>query len=90
MTKDLLLKPVTVKNLCDNESACKVGKDPISSDRTKHIEIKHRKIQELVEHGKAEVVSVRTDKQLADPLTKVLDEAAFLRHREAMGVMPVI
>jgi transposase InsO family protein len=71
---------------CDNEATIKLAKDPIASDRTKHIEVKHRKIQELVEEGHMQIQWVSTKDQLADILTKALDRITFEDLRSRIGV----
>jgi hypothetical protein len=45
---------------CDN-STVTLAKDPISSDRTKHIEVRHRKVQELVVSKKTESIGCQTE-----------------------------
>jgi Reverse transcriptase (RNA-dependent DNA polymerase)/Integrase core domain len=71
---------------CDNEAAVKVSKDPIASDRTKHIAIKHRIIQELIDEGHMQIQWVSTKDQLADMLTKSLDRSTFEDLRSRLGV----
>jgi hypothetical protein len=68
--------------LCDNESAIKIGHNPVLHSRTKHIEIRHHFIRDHINRGDIELSYVPTKIQLADMFTKPLDEArfTFLRH----------
>ena len=68
--------------LCDNESAIKIGHNPVQHSRTKHIEIHHHFIRDHIARGDIELGYIPTKDQLADIFTKPLDEArfTFLRH----------
>ena len=68
--------------LCDNESAIKIGHNPVQHSRTKHIEIRHHFIRDHIAHGDIELGYIPTKDQLADIFTKPLDKArfTFLRH----------
>jgi hypothetical protein len=54
----------------------------MASNRTKHIDIKHHYIRELVDAKTVAVVSVGTADMLADGLTKALPEP---QHRMIFG-----
>lgn len=68
--------------LCDNESAIKIGHNPVEHSRTKHIEIRYHFIRDHINRGDIELGYIPTKIQLADMFTKPLDEArfTFLRH----------
>ncbi|CAM8923569.1 unnamed protein product [Rhodiola kirilowii] len=57
----------------DNMSAISISKNPVQHSRTKHIDIRHHFIRELVEKKIITLTHVSTEKQLADIFTKVLD-----------------
>ncbi|XP_057418603.1 uncharacterized mitochondrial protein AtMg00810-like [Lotus japonicus] len=69
--------------LCDNTSVINIAKNLVQHSRTKHIEIKHHFIRNLVEKGHIDISHVHTEDQLADILTKPLLERRFadLRRR---------
>jgi hypothetical protein len=85
---DMKQNTASVTLYCDNEATTKLAKDPIASDRTKHIEIRHRKIQEFVEEGVMHIDWVSTTDQLADILTKALDRNTFEDLRSRIGILP--
>ncbi|CAM8880867.1 unnamed protein product [Rhodiola kirilowii] len=55
---------------CDNMSAISISKNLVQHSRTKHIDIRHHFIRELVEQKVVTLKHVTTDKQLADIFTK--------------------
>jgi hypothetical protein len=58
----------------DNERAVKLANNPMASKRTKHIDIKHHYIRELVDAKIIAVISLGTGGMLANNLTKALPE----------------
>jgi hypothetical protein len=83
---DLQLPFKTTQLICDNKSTVTLAKDPISSDRTKHIEVRHRKVQELVESKEIKVTWVSTDEQRTDISTKPLPKPAFTKFKTHLQV----
>jgi hypothetical protein len=79
VTKDVTL-------YCDNGSTVKLARDPIASDRTKHIEIRYRKVQEFVDNDEMLLHWVSTKNQLADVMTKALPRETFETLRSSIGV----
>jgi hypothetical protein len=73
----------------DNQSANTLAKDPIASDRSKHIRTRHLSIQEHVELEECIIKWVGTDDQLADVLTKSLAGPAHRKFRDKLHVRPV-
>ena len=58
---------------CDNLSAINISKNPVLHSRTKHIDIRHHFIRDLVEDKIISLEHVATEKQLSDIYTKALD-----------------
>ena len=72
--------------LCDNISAINISKTPIQQNKTKHIEIRHHFIRDLVEDKKIKLEYIHTEKQLADIFTKALDASRFENLRSSLGL----
>ena len=71
---------------CDNTSAINISKNPVQHSRTKHIDIRHHFIRELVENKSVVIEHVATNMQLADIFTKALDASRFISLRKALGI----
>ena len=71
---------------CDNLSAINISKNPIQHSRTKHIDIRHHFIRDLVEDKVITLEHVATDLQLADIFTKALDATQFENLRSKLGI----
>ena len=62
---------------CDSQSAIHLIKNPVNHAKTKHIEVRHHHIWELVTNKKLEVRKVDTEVNIADSLTKPLSNKSF-------------
>jgi len=71
---------------CDNTSAINIFKNPIQHSRTKHIDIRHHFLCDLMESQVVSLSFIPTDNQLADILTKPLDGSRFKFLQKAIGV----
>ena len=58
---------------CDNLSAINISKNRIQHSRTKHIDIRHHFIRDLVEEKVVTLEHVDTEEQLTNIFTKALD-----------------
>ena len=72
--------------MCDNTSAINILKNLIQHSRTKHIDIKHHFIHDHILKRDIELEFVSTSDQLADILTKPLDEKIFISIRTRIGM----
>lgn len=52
------------------------------TERTKHIDIRHHFIRQLIQNGTITVVYCKTSDMIADMLTKALSKELFLFHRD--------
>jgi len=75
-----------VKMLGDNQSALKLLKNPISSLRTKHIDVTYHFARERVMRGDISVDYIKTDDMVADVMTKALPSTKHTACCKAMGV----
>ena len=65
----------------ENEGAVQIAKHPISNSNSKHIDVRHHFLRELVERKEIEIIHVASQYQHADFLTKALPEREFQVHR---------
>ena len=68
----------------DNAGAIKLAENPLSSARSRHIDVRHHFVRNLCEEGIIKDIYVPTEEQRADVLTKSLGLEAFSRHRNAL------
>jgi hypothetical protein len=59
----------------DNQSAIALSKNPVFHNRSKHIDIRYHYLCECVDEGLINITYTATEEQLADLLTKALDES---------------
>ena len=74
----------------DNKGAKAMAENPLSSGRSKHIDVRWHFIHELVEKKELKVVHVASEWQHADMLTKALHLKLFKRHRKALLNLPAV
>ncbi|KAM7466521.1 hypothetical protein LguiB_014083 [Lonicera macranthoides] len=74
---------------CDNMSAINISKNPVQHSRTKHIDIRHHFIRDLVDSKIIQIEYVDTKNQLADLFTKPLDKERFQELRKALGICSI-
>ena len=72
---------------CDNTSAINISKNPVQHSRTKHIEIRHHFIRELVEDGILTLEFIHIDDQKVDLFIKPLNSKHFEFLRQNIGVI---
>jgi hypothetical protein len=71
---------------CDNSSAIALSKNSVFHKRTKHIDTRFHYIRELVNNGEIVLEHCRTQEQVADILTKPLDQKSFEFLRKCLGM----
>ncbi|CAM8908351.1 unnamed protein product [Rhodiola kirilowii] len=86
MLEEYRLEQVVMTLYCDNMSAINISKNPVQHSRTKHIDIRHHFIRELVEKKVITLKHVCTKKQLADIFTIPLDNMQFETLRSSLGL----
>jgi hypothetical protein len=88
--EDLGIGPLKARLYCDNQSTVQVAHNPISSDRSRHINVKHRKVQELIQDQVMDVKWISTVEQAADILTKQMTRKQFEYLRSKLHVLPSV
>jgi hypothetical protein len=77
-------QPITIR--CDNQGALMLARNPISTPRSKHIDVLHHFARERAERSEVSFVPVGTADNIADALTKALPETKFKFCLKGMGV----
>eukprot|EP00253_Pinus_taeda_P029539 PITA_29539 len=71
---------------CDNSSAIALSKNSVFHKRMKHIDTRFHYIRESVNNGEIVLEHCRTQEQVADILTKPLDQKSFEFLRKCLGM----
>ena len=75
---------------CDNETAVFYAHNNKSSGAAKHIDIKYYIMKNKVRDNVISLEHIRTEKMLADPLTKGLPPNVFKEHVAGMGLREIL
>ncbi|KAH8357354.1 hypothetical protein KR200_003192, partial [Drosophila serrata] len=70
----------------DNQGACQLTRNPVFHKRTKHVDIRHHFIRELVEEGTISVNYNPTTEMPADILTKELGASKHNTCKTLLGI----
>ncbi|KXZ47956.1 hypothetical protein GPECTOR_31g318 [Gonium pectorale] len=81
----LALRPIAIS--LDSQGALSLAHNPITSARSKHIDVLHHLVRERVRLGDVQLSYCSTEAMVADVLTKPLGEIKFRRCRLALGVV---
>ena len=73
----------------DSTSALAYAKDPKYHGKSKHIDIRHHYIRDMVAQGEVVLKHISTGSMVADPLTKPIARDVFLSHISSMGLRRV-
>ena len=68
----------------DNQSAKRISENDTEHDRTKHIDIRHYFIRDLISNGEIKLEWVSTTEQIADIFTKSLNSSIFTTLRKKL------
>ena len=79
-----ITNPVDV--YCENNGAIAQAKEPRSHQRSKNILRRYHLIREILERGDVKICRVLIDDNVADPLTKPLQQAKHDRHARFIGI----
>lgn len=71
---------------CDNMSPINISKDLVQHSHTKHIDIRHHFVRDLIEDNVIHLEHVRSSLQLADIFTKPLEASIFKGLRAGIGI----
>jgi hypothetical protein len=74
---------------CDNSSSIKLSKNPIMHGRCKHTDVRFHFLRYLTKDGIIELVSCKSEEQLADIMTKPLKLDSFCSIRSDLGMLDI-
>jgi hypothetical protein len=86
LAMELGLGDAAIKIFADNQGAIKLLKNPVSSMRSKHIDVAYHFARERVARGEVRFSYLATDKMLADMFTKPVTRAKLEITWAAIGV----
>ena len=66
----------------DNQGAIQLARNPITNSNSKHIDVRHHFIRELVARREISITHVSSEYQHADFLTKAISKESFELHRD--------
>jgi hypothetical protein len=85
LLRDMGIPPTdAIRLMEDNQGCISVANNPVNNSRTKHIDIKHHFVRDLVSNGTIALEYCDTRSQLADIFTKGLPKAA---HWKFLGLL---
>jgi hypothetical protein len=79
-----MLEPTLIH--CDNKICVRPSMNPVSHDKSKHVEIKYHYIRDMVQRRTIILQYISTDELTADIMTKPLSRAKFVYFRDKLGV----
>jgi hypothetical protein len=83
---DMNLPSNTININCDNQATLSLLKNPVSSARSKHIDVLHHLARERVARQEVSFSYISTNDNVADHFTKPLSDNKFVTSRTGMGV----
>jgi len=84
--EELLMPKKTLTIFEDNQSTIKLSKNPIHSTRSKHIDVRYHKVQELVNNKVIQIEYKPTEEMVADIMTKSLGKIKHVLFVAGMGL----
>ena len=75
------------KIFCDNKSTIALTKNPVFHSRSKHIDIKHHYIRDLIRDKEIVVEYCASEDQTSDIFTKPLKANLFLKLKNMLGMI---
>jgi len=84
------MKPTpSISMHCDSQSTIVVGKNKIFNGKNSHIQLRHNVVKQLIKDGTISTDYVKSEGNLANPLTKPLGRNMILETSKGMGLKPL-
>ena len=74
---------------CDLQAAIGVAHNSVYNGKRRHIRIRHSAVKQLLKHVVISLLYVRSEKNLADSLTKGLTRRVVLETSRGIGLKPM-
>ena len=74
---------------CDSQAMISVAHNSVYNGKRRHIHIRHSSVKQLLKNDVIASEYVRSEKNLADPLTKGLTSRVVLETSRGMGLKPI-
>ena len=81
------ISPISIH--CDSAATLAKAYSQVYNGKSRHLGVRHSMVHELITHGIISVVLVRSQQNLADPLTKRLARDLVNKSSIGMGLRPV-
>jgi hypothetical protein len=75
---------------CDSQATIACAKNKIYNGKKRHIRLRHNIVRQLIGNGVIAMKFVRSEKNLADPLTKGLTRKLVHDTSKGMGLKPIM
>jgi len=84
------MKPTpSVSMYCDCQSAIAITKNKSYNGKNRHIQLRHNLVKHLLKSGTISIDYVKSERNLAGPLTKPLGRKMILETSMGMGLKPL-
>jgi len=84
------MKPTSSVSIhCDCQSAIAIAKNKTYNGKNRHIQLRHNLVKQLLKRGTISIDYVKSERNLADPLTKPLGRNMILETSRRMGLKPL-
>lgn len=74
---------------CDNQSAINLAKNSVYHARTKHIDVRHHFVRDIIEEGEILLKKIHTRDNPADMMTKVVSGTKFYHCLDLVHILPL-
>jgi len=84
------MKPTPFVSMhCDCQSAITIAKNKSYNGKNRHIQLRHNLVKQLLKNGTISIDYVKSERNLADPLTKPLGRKMILETSRGMRLKPL-